>query len=171
MPLAAALEQFATRPIAKELFDLGAPEDAAAQREQLYERAIEILQRRLDEAEELDRIYKKCSRLLEKVVETTRGGSPADEEVVKVIGYKKDLARFGFFYFMLDNLAQADLRERVQRDLGIQGECVSGVDRQRRQAERDLEYIKGLRRALEFVVDQIREGKLRLRQGYGGQAR
>ena len=82
-----------------------------------------------------------------------------------MIGYKKDLARFGFFYFMLNNLAQADLRERIQRDLGIQGEGVSGVDRQRRQAERDLEYIKGLRRALEFVVDQIREGKARLRQG------
>jgi hypothetical protein len=124
-----------------------------------YEAALEVLARRIEEANELGALYKKSSRLLEKVVQITEGGVPADDVVQEVLRVKDSFTRFGFLYHLLTSLAQSDLFLRMQRDRGIEGEELSGVEKQHRQAVRDLDYVRGLRNALEFVADGLRNAR------------
>ncbi len=163
MPLAEAIDRFATSPIPEDALDLVGPPAPESEDLATIEAALGAVEQRLDEAEELAAIYRRSIRSLEKIVKITSGGVAADEEVVKVIRAKEKLRRYGFLYFMLNQLAQSDLRQRINRDLDIQGGTYTGVERQRRQAERDLEYVKGLRGALEFLVDAMTTGRRRLR--------
>ena len=65
--------------------------------------------------------------------------------------------------FVDATLDPADLRDRTI-DLGR----LQGVDRQLAQAERDREYVRGLRGALEFLLKKMREASQRLKDRAGG---
>ena len=157
MSLAEAIDLFCGRQIPPELLRIGAQDagDPAAAGSRLA-RVREILDRRILEGEELRADYRKAIRHLEKVMETNRRGLAADEEASKVIALKAKFRRFEILFLILNQVAQADLYIRQKRDLSLEMRELRGVARQLAQAERDLEYVKGLRGALDFVLERLR---------------
>jgi hypothetical protein len=89
-------------------------------------------------------------------VVTTRRGAAADEEAARVIALKEDFRRHELLFGVLNNVAQSDLFIRQKKDRDLDLSALRGVPRQLAQAERDLEYVRGLRAALEFFLDHLR---------------
>ncbi|MGH9362472.1 MAG: hypothetical protein ACRD2T_11195, partial [Thermoanaerobaculia bacterium] len=102
-------------------------------------------------------------RHLEEIVDTNRRGVAADALAAKVIALKEEFRRHGLFYHLLNQVAQADLYLRQKRDRDLGSSDLSGVRRQLAQAERDLEYVRGLRAALEFMVERMRAAATKLK--------
>ena len=72
------------------------------------------------------------------------------------LALKARFRRFEILFLILNQVAQADLYIRQKRDLSLEMRELRGVARQLAQAERDLEYVKGLRGALDFVLERLR---------------
>ena len=155
MTLAEAIRRHGGRSIPEDLLRIEerpGSSPAAARREKVRE----AVKKRIAEAEDLLADYRTAIRLLEKVVETNRRGRAADREAEKVIALKENFRRHGVFYHVLNQIAQADLYLRQKRDRDLDLSEKKGVARQLAQAERDLEYVRGLRAALEFMLEKLR---------------
>ncbi len=155
MTLAEAIRRHGGRTIPEGLLRIEeAPGDlpVSARRE----RVREALKRRLGEAEELLSDYRAAIRLLTKVAEKNRRGQAADDDARKVIALKENFRRHGVLFHVLNQVAQADLYLRQKRDRDLDLSEMRGVARQLAQAERDLDYVRGLRAALEFMVENLR---------------
>jgi len=152
MPLSEVIARCGGREIPADLFALD-PLEAVSER---LGRAREALDRRIEEAEDLRSTYRAAIRLLEEVIETNRRGLAADAAAAKVIALKEDFRRHELFFHLLNQVAQGDLFLRQKKDRDLDLGDLRGVERQRAQAERDLEYVRGLRGALEFLLDRMR---------------
>jgi hypothetical protein len=153
MPLESAVAQFVREELPPELLQVPpVTEDECRERTRQAAARLEGL---LESARELGVLYDRAVRLIRKVLKENRRGRAADEVVAKVLKIKEELKDYGLLYVLMTNLAQSDLFLRLRRDRQLDESPVTGVERQRRQAERDLEYLLGLRNALGFFRDEV----------------
>ncbi len=151
-----AIERHCASPIPPELFSCAVGPEEARAAEARRERSREALGRRLEEAEDLLGSYRTAIRLLEEIVEVNRRGLAADGAAARVIALKEEFRKHEFYYWLLNEVAQADLFIRQKKDRALDVGDLRGVERQKAQAERDLEYVRGLRGALEFLIERMR---------------
>ncbi len=162
MTLAEAIERFMPEELPPETFTVpSVPPDEAARR---LSKARARLTELLDESKQLAGLYDRAIELIRKVLKENRRGRAADRIVLKVLKIKEELKRYGVLYLVASHLAQSDLFLRMRRDRELDMTAPSGVERQRKQAERDLEYLLGLRNALAFFQAEVKQSGL-LRQG------
>ncbi len=155
MSLREAVATFMGEELPPELFAVArvAPEEV----ESRMVRARDRLEGVFGEARELRELYDRAIRLVRKVLKENRRGRSADLVVRKVLKIKEKLKEYGFLYWLITNLAQSDLFIRMRRDRELNESEPRGVERQRRQAERDLEFLLGLRNALAFFEGELKE--------------
>ncbi len=72
-----------------------------------------------------------------------------------MIALKERFRRYEILFVLLNQIAQAVLFLRQKRDRDLDLSDLRGVARQLAQAERDLEYVRGLRGALEFLQEKM----------------
>jgi hypothetical protein len=159
MPLAEAIARHGGRDIPPAFFEIEAAAPEAATAGAVSERRArsrEALERRLEQAEELLGMFRSAARLLEEIVETNRRGVAADGAAARVIALKEEFRRHELLFHVLNQVAQADVFLRQKRDRDLDLNDLRGVARQRAQAERDLEFVRGLRGALEFLSTRLR---------------
>jgi hypothetical protein len=163
MSLREAVTTFMGDELPPECFDVRpvAPEEV----EDRMVRARDRLDRIRGEAHELSRLYDRAVALVRKVLEENKRGRPADPIVRKVLKIKEKLKEFGFLYWLITNLAQSDLFIRMRRDRELDESEPAGVERQRKQAERDLEFLLGIRNALAFFQEELRERTVYNKEG------
>ncbi len=154
--LVEAMERYCRGAIPSALFALEGAADAERAAEARRERSREALTRRLEEAEDLLGSYRTAIRLLEEIVDVNRRGLAADGAAARVIALKENFRKHEFYYWLLNEVAQADLFIRQKKDRALDAGDLKGVERQKAQAERDLEYVRGLRGALEFLTERMR---------------
>ena len=72
-----------------------------------------------------------------------------------VLRIKEELKEYGVIYYILTQLAQSDLFIRMRRDRELDEINVTGVKKQLKQAERDLDFLVGLKHALDFFLTEV----------------
>lgn len=125
----------------------------------LQDSVHELLLKRTEELDELQRLYRRMLALLEKVLRRNDDGEAADQTVAQVQKLHEESKQFGVVYLMLSGLAQSDVWERRRRDRRIDAGQESGVAKQALQARRDREYVLGLIHAAEFLLECLRTAR------------
>jgi len=153
MTLREAVDRYMTDRIPEELFAI--PEVSPGERAERKNRAVERLNEIGRRARELGVLYDRAVKLIRKVLRENERGRAADRTVEKVLRIKEELKEYGLLYLLVTHLAQSDLFIRMRRDRELDDVSPQGVERQRKQARRDLEYIMGLRNALDFLRREL----------------
>ncbi len=155
MTLNDALDQFATRELDQTIPDCIRQAEEEVDEVERYVKCHEAVKTRISEINQLSASYKKAIKLLKKVVKSTDSGKAANKEVLEVQKLRERFNEYGFLFHLLNHFAQADLFVRVQKDREITGENLTGVEKQNQQAQRDLDYIRGLDEALRYVKEKL----------------
>lgn len=164
LTLREAIDLHARQELPESVADLARDAVATVDIAERYERCLEALDRRLEEVEDLQTLYRKSIQLVRKILRITEGGEAADEVVLQVEPIKREFRKHDFLYYLLNHFAQADLFVRVRDDRDIEGTGLTGVEKQHRQARRDLEYVRGLSHALAGVESHLRRLRLEIRR-------
>ncbi len=154
LALKEAIARYMPEVLPRDLFEI--PELDAAALDARYNASGEQFESVLKQARELNGLYRRAIKLVRRVLKENRKGKAADYYVLKVLAIKKELKEYGPLYFLLTQLAQSDLFLRQRRDRELDSGDLSGVEKQKKQAERDLDFLTGLQSALEFFLDEVK---------------
>ncbi|MEE8143718.1 MAG: 6-hydroxymethylpterin diphosphokinase MptE-like protein [Planctomycetota bacterium] len=125
--------------------------------DELRESSLVMLAERRHQLRRLRDLYCRIIPLLEKVLRKNAKGNAADKEVDKVQRLHKQAKEFGRLYLMLQQLAQSDAWERYRQDRRLDVTDRQGVERQQQQAHRDLDYVRALAGAADFLLECLEE--------------
>ena len=153
MPLEQAVASCMTDELPAELFEV--PALSADACEDRTRRSVDRLENVVAQAGELRALYDRAIRLIRKVIRENKRNRAADRVVEKVLRIKEQLKDYQLLYVLMTHVAQSDLFIRLRRDRELDGGEQSGVEKQRKQAERDLEYLLGLKHAVEFFTGEL----------------
>lgn len=115
--------------------------------------AKQILLERMRDLRKLQRNYTRILELLPEVIRANRRGKSADQKVERVHRLHRDCRQYGRVFLLLSNLAQSDGWRRVQDDRELEASQVTGLEKQRSQAQRDRRFVKGLSEAASFLEE------------------
>ncbi|HEV2293850.1 MAG TPA: 6-hydroxymethylpterin diphosphokinase MptE-like protein [Tepidisphaeraceae bacterium] len=151
MPLASAIESFC-----KTTFDTTA-EDHPGLRWDLLEECIGCLQRRHDEAVEVETISRDTMTLLEEVRDSLADQVRVNRVISQIDALRARMNTLGPTYDLIMQLSQLTELARFHADRKITASRIEGLERQRRQVMRDIHNVRG-------VSEAAREFQLLMRQ-------
>lgn len=151
MPLASAIESFCDRQMQ------AAPEDHPGLRWDLLEECIGCLERRHDEAVEVEAISRDTMTLLEEVRDCLADQGRVNRVISQIDALRSRMNTFGQTYDLIMQLSQLTELARFHADRKISASRIDGPERQRRQVIRDIENVRG-------VSDAARQFQLLMRQ-------
>jgi hypothetical protein len=145
MPLAEAIERFCTRALPQKPAHPGMRWDRV-------DAAIDSLQRRRAEAEEIGQITLRTLPLLEQVLDAIGDTPRTNALIARIDPLRSRMNELSSAYELLLQLSQPAEIRRYQADRRIAAESLDGPARQRRQVQRDLENVRAVSEsAREFV--------------------
>jgi hypothetical protein len=151
MPLASAIESFCNRPLDARC------DDHPGLRWDLLEDAVACLQRRHDEAVEVEAISRDTMALLEEVRDYLSDQPRVNRIISQIDALRARMNAFGQTYDLIMQLSQLTELQRFHADRKITASRLDAAERQRRQVMRDIENVRG-------VSDAAREFQLLMRQ-------
>ncbi|MFQ5655261.1 MAG: motility associated factor glycosyltransferase family protein [Planctomycetota bacterium] len=157
-PLAAVLARHAE----EERPDVAAPVARARQEipvDEWRDETLRLLELRRGDTEGLARLYDGMLEALEEVIARNERGEAADDETRRVHRLLDEARSLGRVYLLLSQLAQADAWMRMKADRRLDAEAPEGIERQRRQATRDRDYVRGLREAASFLLACLKRAR------------
>jgi hypothetical protein len=161
MPLAEALSRFCARP-------LGAkhPKHPGLRWDRLDE-CIASLEKRRDEAKQIQQISRDTLPLLEEVRDHIANQARVNRAIAKIDALRTRINALGACYSLVMQLTQKTELERFKSDRKIAAAKVDGVELQRRQADRDIANVRAVLEAgreFENLVENAIENVKRFKQ-------
>jgi hypothetical protein len=145
MKLADALAQFCTQQVGRE-----PPAHAGLQWERLNE-CVASLRNRLSEAGEIEQISRDTLPLLEEVRDHVTDQQRVNHAIAKIDALRSRIDKLGPCYQLVTQLTQRTELARFKADRAIAAARVDGIERQRRQVQRDIDNVRSvLEAAQEF---------------------
>ncbi len=151
MPLAAAIESFCNRTVT------ATHEDHPGLRWDLLQDTIACLERRHDEAVEVEAISRETMGLLEEVRDCLSDQGRVNRIISQIDALRARMNAFGATYDLIMQLSQLTELQRFHEDRKISASRIDGAERQRRQVSRDIQNVRG-------VSEAAREFQLLMRQ-------
>jgi len=161
MPLAEALEQFATAAI---------PENRLAYKQEVRwwdasarTGARDELSNRIDESERMKELCDETVRVLQDMLDHVEDQPRVNSLMQRIDTIRDEVAeRRQDHHALVAGLGQIDELVKLRHDKEIAALGLEGIDKQRRQLERDIAYIGGMSRTCDSLVDMLRQGIDRL---------
>jgi hypothetical protein len=151
MPLASAIESFCNQSFST------IDDDHPGLRWDLLEECIGCLERRHDEAAEVEAISRDTMALLEEVRDYLSDQGRVNRLISQIDVLRARMNTFGRTYDLIMQLSQLTELARFHADRKITASRIDGAERQRRQLIRDIQNVRG-------VSDAAREFQLLMRQ-------
>ena len=151
MPLASAIESFCNTQVTT------TDEDHPGLRWDLLEECIACLERRHDEAAEVEAISRDTMSLLEEVRDYLSDQGRVNRLISQIDVLRARMNTFGRTYDLIMQLSQLTELARFHADRKITASRIDGAERQRRQLMRDIVNVRG-------VCDAARQFQLLMRQ-------
>ena len=161
MTLAAAIQEFCTEPLRETVEDHpGLSWDAIGE-------CVASLKNRIREASQIEAIAAKTLPILEEIRDHMDDQRRVNKAIARVDVLRSRMDQLGRCYDLITQLTQFTELQRFEEDRKIAASRVAGVDRQRRQVERDIDNVRGvMAAAVEFqtLMDEV-IGKLTAEHG------
>lgn len=151
MTLADALNQHCTGSVS------APPESAEPMRWDRAGQCIDSLQKRLDEARQIEQIGRQTLPLLMEVRDHLADQQRVNRAIAKIDPLRAEINRFGPTYDLVMQLSQKTELERFREDRVIAAAAVNSLERQRRQIERDINNVEGVVAAAAEFQDLMRD--------------
>ncbi len=156
MTLAAAIEKFCAHPLAEVM------EDHPGLSWKPIAACVESLKNRRHEASQIEEIAARTLPILEDIRDHVEDQKRVNKAIARVDVLRGRMDQFGSCYDLIMQLTQCTELQRFEQDRKIAASKIAGVDRQRRQVERDLDNVRSVRSAaVEFqtlmteVIDRL----------------
>jgi hypothetical protein len=141
MPFADAIAKYCQSSDVPRLTDHAAPDWSRA------EACKGSLQKRKDEAAEIESIATKTLPLLEEITTSLADQQHVNRLIARIDELRLRMNDLGETYELIIQLTQTTELERFHRDRAIAASRAKGSDRQRRQVLRDIENVKAIQSA------------------------
>jgi hypothetical protein len=151
-PLAEALKTHCTRPIARKTSDHPGFDGS------LIPKCRLSLSRRIDEARQVEQVGQETLPLLREVKENLRDQPKVNQLIARIDALRARMTLLNNCYEIVTQLTQQTELHRFQSDRRLAASKASGVDRQRRQLERDIRNVEGIIAAagqFQSLIEQI----------------
>jgi len=142
MTLADALAGYATRPLPAA--PTSPPESADTAGLPGRDVIANALLLRLDQTAEVEEFYRKTLKILEKIDRLWPDQEKMAPLLKEIDSIRQEVKSYAEVNDLVKEIAQATELKKVQHDRQILSERLDGLDKQKAQLERDLEYIRGL---------------------------
>ncbi|MEX2216420.1 MAG: 6-hydroxymethylpterin diphosphokinase MptE-like protein [Phycisphaeraceae bacterium] len=142
--LAEALRQYATRPVPT------LPLPSRQFDPDQLEAAVNVIQQRIGDVHELDRIAESSLPILRQMLEHQRDGKRFNKLFARLQANKEEVDKRSLTFGLVNDLNTVGVFRRARADRAIQFDEAHETDplaRQRRQIERDIDNIEWLRQA------------------------
>lgn len=139
MRLADALDQFCRGPLA-----LGETPRHPGLDWGKLSAAIAPLRQRREEAEEIGQISRQTMTLLEEIRDHLEDQSRVNQAIARIDPLRARINVLGPCYYLVTQFMQSSELQRFRADRRLAAERVTGVDRQQRQTERDIDHVKAV---------------------------
>jgi hypothetical protein len=141
MPLAEAIERFCVEPLGQ------APQDYPPLRWDRLDQCIECLDRRLEEARQIEQISEKTLPKLEEIRDHIDDQPRVNRAIGQIDLLRAKMNGLGATYDLITELTQPTQLNRFTADRKISAEKIDGIEKQWRQVARDMENVRGVMEA------------------------
>jgi hypothetical protein len=121
-------------------------------------RCIGSLEKRKDEAKEIERISRDTLPLLEEIHLHIEDQARVNRAIAKVDLLRTQMQVLGQTYMLVTQLTQSTEMKRFQADRKISAAKLTGADRQREQVSRDIENVRSMQSAakeFQALMDEV----------------
>ncbi len=125
----------------------------------MFERARSELEARIEEIGRMAKLYAEALSILKRIAKRIDRRDPVNHLVRQVHGIRARCREFEALFQAASNLAFTDSYERQIRDRVLRSEDLSPLEKQREQADRDIQYVEGLAKSIERLREML-EGAL-----------
>ncbi len=161
MPLAEAIERFCARPLENTVSD-----HAGAQWDRI-EDCVSSIRNRLEETDEIEAISRKTFPLLREIRDWIEDQSRVNRAIAQVDELRARMDTLGATYDLIMQMSQETELRRFERDRRVTAEKVAGIDRQKKQIERDIANVEAVVEAAKDFRVLLREVMARLTRAAG----
>jgi hypothetical protein len=138
MKLADAIEQFCAAPLPKVSDDHpGLQWDRAAE-------CIALLEKRREEATQIEQISRKTLPLLEEICDNVDDQRRVNRAIGEIDGLRARMNELGATYDLVTELTQSTQLHRFEADRKLSASKLDGTEKQKRQVARDMENVRGI---------------------------
>ena len=162
MSLAEVRDRFCREAIPAACFDLSDMDGALDL--QWRDEVIDLIDRRSVEIKEVRDIYGKCRDLLARIRDAVMDQPLVNSLIAEMEELKEEAMKRQLVYRMVvDSNSPAEWR-KLHRDKEILEKGLQGIEKQRAQAERDVEYMQSLVDCCDVLLDYFSRGCERLKR-------
>jgi len=141
MRLEEAMEEFCAAPLPP------VPDDHPGLQWDRVGDCLELLEKRRDEAAEMEQISLRTLPLLEEIRDHIDDQARVNRAIGEIDGLRARMNDLGPTYDLVTELTQSSQLKRYEADRKISAAKVDGAERQRRQVARDVENVRGVANA------------------------
>ncbi len=138
MKLAEAIERYCTKPLPV------VTDDHPGLRWDLLDECVKSLRQRIQEAGEMHQISQQTLPLLEEIRDHLEDQGRVNRAIARIDALRARMNTLHACYDMVVQLTQQTELQRFHRDRRITAMRAEGLDRQRRQVERDIENVRAV---------------------------
>lgn len=157
MTFAEAIAQYCTAPL-----DTTVPPNPGMDFSRIGE-CVSSLTKRADEASEIEQIASQTLPLLEEIRDHVQNQDRVNRAIARIDSIRKRLTEIDHCYKLVTQLTQNTELQRFQADCRINASNIDGIEKQRRQVQRDIDNVKAVleaagefRRMVSDVIEQVR---------------
>lgn len=151
MPLAQAIEQYCTQPLVTT-----PPAHEGADYSRIRE-ARECVERRLSEANQIHQLTSETLPLLEQIQISISDQTSVNRLIAQIDPLRKQMNALGATYDLITQLTQQSEMARFAADQRILLAKADGVERQKRQLDRDIENVRHVRDAAKNFIELMQQ--------------
>jgi len=145
MTLADAAEQYCAKEIPVVLRE---KLREVTQKQPMTKASIQIVKKELEARRKelcgLEKICAQAKKYLEKIAKRHEKDGPADDLVSKAQKLRADIKEYDHIYGMLSYIMPGDELTKTKQDRTIDAKKLSGLERQKAQAERDATFVRAI---------------------------
>jgi len=160
MSLAEARERFCSDEIPAELYDFSRL-SGALEAERLGE-AIDVVEKRMREMREIRDVFERSLELLRRIRESIDDQPLVNSLIARVDELRKKAASHQLCYKLIRDANTSGEWTRLHRDKDLFEKGLTGIEKQRAQAERDVEFLESLVHCASVIQDHFEMGRKRL---------
>ncbi len=154
MPLAEAISQFCSRPLPARMAPPPPP------RWEMIEDCRTSILRRKQEAGHIERISRQTLPLLEEIRDNLIDQTRVNRLIIKIDRFKSEMEEFGKTYEQVIQFTQESEIQRFRDDRNLAAARLNGMDKQKRQVQRDVDNVRAVIAAAEdfqSLMDDVAE--------------
>jgi hypothetical protein len=121
------------------------------------------LSKRIDRAREMRAFYDRTLSILKDIKALWPDQEAIGPLLAEIDGIRREIETYSDINSLVRDVAQATELAKIQHDRAILSKRLDGLEQQKAQLERDLEYVGGLRSAVDELEKLLADGLERFR--------